>query len=362
MTIEVLDEAPFDQPAEQKQRALFDGLRELTQHHRLASAVYDQMVRAVFDSKASVEANDVAALPWLPVSIFKRLELRSVASENVIKTLMSSGTTGRAVSRIFLDADTARAQTRALVRIAGDFLGKARMPMVVIDDRSFLKDRAQFNARAAAILGFANLGRNHHYLLDEQLSPDWAAFTNWLNAQGNRPILLFGFTFIVWESFVNAAKRDGVNIRLPAGSVLVHGGGWKRLEERMVSSEHFKAALAETFGIESVHNYYGMVEQVGSIFFECQYGRLHTPFYADVVIRDPQTLLPMRYGEEGLIQVVSLLPRSYPGHSLLTEDLGTIHGEDDCPCGRMGKYFAVHGRIKNVEVRGCSDTRVLPAA
>ena len=61
-------------------------------------------------------------------------------------------------------------------------------------------------------------------------------------------------------------------------------------------------------------------------------------------------------GEKGLIQVVSQLPESYPGHSLLTEDEGVILGEDDCPCGRKGKYFEIKGRIKNAEIRGCSDT------
>ena len=51
-----------------------------------------------------------------------------------------------------------------------------------------------------------------------------------------------------------------------------------------------------------------------------------------------------------------MLPTSYPGHVLLTEDEGEILGEDDCPCGRKGKYFKIYGRIKNAEVRGCSDT------
>jgi len=36
--------------------------------------------------------------------------------------------------------------------------------------------------------------------------------------------------------------------------------------------------------------------------------------------------------------------------------LGSIFGEDDCLCGRLGKYFIVDGRVKNVELRGCSDT------
>ena len=66
------------------------------------------------------------------------------------------------------------------------------------------------------------------------------------------------------------------------------------------------------------------------------------------------SLLPN--GVPGLIQLVSVLPESYPGHSILTEDTGFIIGEDDCPCGRLGKTFKVCGRIKNAEIRGCSDT------
>ena len=43
-------------------------------------------------------------------------------------------------------------------------------------------------------------------------------------------------------------------------------------------------------------------------------------------------------------------------HSLLTEDEGILLGEDDCPCGRKGKYFRIIGRLQNAEIRGCSDT------
>jgi hypothetical protein len=40
----------------------------------------------------------------------------------------------------------------------------------------------------------------------------------------------------------------------------------------------------------------------------------------------------------------------------LTEDRGVIIGEDNCPCGRPGKYFQVLGRLALAEARGCSDT------
>ena len=83
---------------------------------------------------------------------------------------------------------------------------------------------------------------------------------------------------------------------------------------------------------------------------------MHASIFSDVIIRNPRDFSIAKTGEKGLIQVCSLLPESYPGHSLLTEDEGIVLGEDDCPCGRKGKYFKVLGRIKNAEIRGCSDT------
>ena len=86
-------------------------------------------------------------------------------------------------------------------------------------------------------------------------------------------------------------------------------------------------------------------------------GHLHTPIFADVIIRDPETWGALEHGELGVIEVLSILPQSYPGQALLTEDLGRVLGEDNCPCGRLGKYFEVLGRIPMAELWGCSDTQ-----
>ena len=103
-------------------------------------------------------------------------------------------------------------------------------------------------------------------------------------------------------------------------------------------------------------DYYGMVEQTGAIHMACEHGHLHAPVWADVLIRRAEDFSLAEPGETGLIEVVSVLPRSYPGHVLLTEDQGRVLGEDDCPCGRKGKYFEVLGRVRRAETRGCSDT------
>ena len=44
------------------------------------------------------------------------------------------------------------------------------------------------------------------------------------------------------------------------------------------------------------------------------------PLFADLQVRDPLTHQPLGVGQPGLLQVLSAIPGSYPGHSLLTED------------------------------------------
>ena len=320
---------PFGLDAKAKQALLVDSLNELTAWHSERCAPYAKMVERMFPDATAASREDV---PFLPVRLFKTLELASAPKEEIIKTLTSSGTTGQAVSRIFLDRETAVRQTRVLAAIMASFLGKKRLPMVIVDSPDLLKDRSRFNARAAGILGFSVFGRNHHYCLDEQLDLDGDGLQAFLEAHKGEPILAFGFTFVIWQGLYKQAKRNGRVFDFGKGSTLIHGGGWKRLLDQQVDNDTFKRSLREQLGIERVFNYYGMVEQVGSIFMECEHGHLHAPVFADVIIRDPLTLAPLPAGKPGVVQVLSALPTSYPGHSLLTEDMGVLHGEDDCQC------------------------------
>jgi phenylacetate-coenzyme A ligase PaaK-like adenylate-forming protein len=168
-------------------------------------------------------------------------------------------------------------------------------------------------------------------------------------------ILIFGFTFIVYEYLYKQAIKTGLKLDL-SNTVLIHGGGWKKLISEAVTSEVFKENLKNVFGINHIHDYYGMVEQTGTIYMECSSGNFHAPIFSDVIIRRAHDFSIADVGETGIIQLLSILPKSYPGHSLLTEDEGVLLGEDDCVCGRLGKYFKVLGRLKNAEIRGCSDT------
>ena len=293
-------------------------------------------------------------LPYLAVRLFKHLLLASVPEAERFKTLTSSGTTG-AVSRIVLDRATAALQSKALVKILQEFIGKQRLPMLLVEQPALIQNRSGFSARGAGALGLSFLGRDHHYALDEQMRPNWPVIEAFCERYANQPVLIFGFTFMVWQCLLEPLRERSIQLPLAQG-ILFHSGGWKKLQHLAVDNAAFKARCLQQLGVSRVHNFYGMVEQVGSIFIECEVGHLHAPALADVLVRDPQTLAPLPVGQAGLLQVLSALPQSYPGHSLLTEDLGTLLGEDDCPCGRMGRYFAVLGRQRGAEVRGCSDT------
>ena len=47
-----------------------------------------------------------------------------------------------------------------------------------------------------------------------------------------------------------------------------------------------------------------------------------------------------KVGEAGLLQLLSDIPESYPGFSILTDDIGVLMGDNDCKCGALGRYFS----------------------
>lgn len=353
---EILNIPPFSLNEREKGKLLTERLLELTKNHQRNCPEYRRMLEGIgFDEDKVQSYKDI---PFLPVRLFKEMELKSIPDEEIVKTMTSSGTTGQAVSKIFLDRETSANQQKTMVKIVSDFTGSGRMPMIIIDCPSVVKNRAMFSARGAGILGFSIFGARKIYALDDEMKLDVEGVRDFLDKFHGQKILLFGFTFMIWQHFYKELlrlKEDGVTFDLSNG-ILIHGGGWKKLISEAVSHDEFHRRMQEACGLHDIHDYYGMVEQTGCIYMECEHGHLHASNFSDVIIRRPLDFSEANIGETGIIQVVSTIPESYPGHSLLTEDEGAILGIDDCPCGRKGKYFKINGRLKNAEIRGCSDT------
>jgi hypothetical protein len=303
----------------------------------------------------------VADVPPVPVSMFKHFRLSAVPPTEVVRELLSSSTTGQTPSRIIIDKTTAFRQIRALAAILKEHLGGQRRPYLVLDSAESVAAGDTLTARGAAIRGVGNFALETVYALrkkpDGDLDPDWPAIEEFFGSHAAKPILLFGFTFIVWTRFVTLAEERKLRFDATQASLL-HSGGWKKLAAKAVSKGEFSRRTAVVLGCpsESILDFYGMIEQVGTVFVDCESGNKHAPAFADVVIRRPHTLQPVNAGETGIIEIISALPTSYPGQAILTEDQGILLGVDDCPCGRKGSYFRFTKRIEQAEARGCGDT------
>ncbi len=350
---DIIDIPPYSLDKAAKKALLDRRMAELSRHHYASCPEYRRMCDAWGFDPSDDHAHE--EVPFLPVRLFKEFDLLSIPRDQVVKTMTSSGTTGQAVSKIYLDAETSQNQTKVLTKIVSSYIGGKRMPMLILDSAEVVRNRTMFSARGAGILGFSMFGSKRQYALDADMQLDIEGIRTFLEAHRDEDIFLFGFTFMVWQHFYKRLAETGYKPDLSRG-ILIHGGGWKKLTGERVTPAEFRSRLYEVCGITRVYDYYGMVEQTGSIYMECEEGHLHAPIFSDIIIRRPTDFSVAPHGETGIIQVVSVLPESYPGHSLLTEDQGVILGEDDCPCGRLGKYFKINGRIKNAEIRGCSDT------
>ena len=285
MTLQELMAAPqYSIPQERKERILLAHLNELTARHQSKCDAYARLLETVFPDTAV--AGRLREVPYVPVGLFKSHLLSSIPPERVFRTLTSSGTTGQQVSRVVLDRETAGLQSAALASIMMHVLGRERLPMIVVDTPAVLKDRTRPSARAAGVLGMMNFGRNHFWALNDDMRLDRDGLQEFLLRHASRPILLFGFTFMVWACFFEGIRGLGLDL---SNGILVHSGGWKKMESLAVDNAEFRRRFRQETGLERIYNFYGMAEQAGSVFLEGEDGLLYPSNFADVIVRDPAT-------------------------------------------------------------------------
>ncbi len=351
---ELFDEDAYSLGGDEKSAVICDHLALLSEHHYAHCPEYRSICDA-FGADTAKRISHVSEFHCLPVRLFKHYELKSILGDSNVKTLTSSGTTSQQVSKIFIDKQTSQYQTKALSCIMRSYLGPKRLPMIILDSEAVLKNRQMFSARGGGILGMSNFGRKHLYLFDENMRIKHEALEEFLDKHAETPIFLFGFTFMIWLHLIKELEKTGKTLNIKSAT-LIHSGGWKKLESEKVDNSMFRQRISAATGIERIFNFYGMVEQMGSVYMECEQGYFHASVFSEIIVRDPLTGEALEFGKNGVIETLSILPHSYPGHAILTEDQGVIHGQDDCRCGRKGTYFSILGRLPKAEIRGCSDT------
>jgi len=305
-------------------------------------------------------------IPAIPVRVFKELgnRLSSVEQEDIKVKLESSATSG-VPSTVLLDKVTAKRQALVMAKVMAYFLGKDRCPFMIMDIDPNSAERASLGARGAAVRGYLRFATEASYFIgldeDQQLEVKQEALEAHLEAitkQDNAsPVIMFGFTFVLYASVVKQLLDAGKSYQLPKGSKVIHIGGWKKLEAQKVSREKFNDDIAELFGItpQDVIDIYGFTEQMGLNYPDFPDGWKRAPTYGHVLVRNETTMEICAPGEPGLLEFISPVPHSYPGNVVLTDDVGIYEEDDGSIEGVSGRRFKVLGRAKKAEVRGCGD-------
>ena len=349
----------YSDDAEQ-QRLYLKALQEELAFHYEHNMLYRQFCdRKGFDPHE--EINSLEDIPPVAVSVFKDLGmgLASVPKEDIKLRLQSSATSGTP-STIVVDKITSKRQAKAMVKVIQEAIGREKKPFLVMDIDPRSEFSSMLGARFAAIRGYLNFASKAGYFLKARNGVsyfDVDAMQEYVTGiDKEQPVVVFGFTYILYSNVLKAIREKGITIPLPRGSKIIHIGGWKKLESEKISKQLFNQQLAACFSIEptDVIDIYGFTEQMGLNYPDCPCGCKHESSYVKVLVRDIVTGEVLPAGEEGKLEFITPVPHSYPGNAVLTDDLGMIVDEP-CPYGRPGKRFRILGRLKKAEVRGCGD-------
>lgn len=350
---------PYEPDSPEKDALFNAALAESIQEHAGGNELYAAFLRKKEFDPLSMQ-DDLGTVPYLPVQIFKALgtQLRVVPEEQIHLALSSSATSGQP-STVLVDQLTAKRQARCMSKVLSACIGSTRRPFLIldVDSSGFGVTR---NARSAAVRAYLTFASQAHYLMvegqtglalnEEMLQKIIAELSPKI------PVVLFGFTYILYGAVVRRALTTGQSFSLPSGSIVLHIGGWKKLEAEKISRKLFTSHVAEIFGVtgENIIDVYGFTEQMGLNYPDCRCGWKHTPAASRVLVRDPVNHAVLKPEQTGVLEFLTPLPHSYPGTAVLTDDVGVIT-HTPCPYGRGGTRFKVLGRLQKAEPRGCGD-------
>jgi len=340
-----------------KNRLMVAACREMALFHdrnsRELAALYR---RRDFDPRSIRTEADLKRIPMLGVSAMKRFLLTSLPHEQAVLRLTSSGTLGQK-TQIWFDAqslDRCQSQLSVLWEEEGLLSEEQTNYLMFLYDpkeaqdlgSAFTATNMQRFAPASRIFYAVRKGRTGAWMFRKA---DTLRTLGEYASEG-RPVRLVGIPGFIYE-FI-AEMREPV--RLPAGSWMVTGGGWKAAEDKKVSRESFRELACKMLGLslDNVRDGYGMAEH-SAPYLECREHRFHVPVYNRVYSRDPVTLNVLPPGRSGLLEFISPWNAMMPNLAVLSTDLGLIDPAR-CSCGYNSPTFTLLGRGGLTKHKGCA--------
>ena len=172
-------------------------------------------------------------------------------------------------------------------------------------------------------------------------------------SKGRVPVRTIGFPAYTYF-LLRQMKEEGIRVKLPKGSLINLGGGWKQFYAEEVSKQDFYNLAEEVLGVDDQHiiEFFSAVEHP-VLYVDCRKHHFHIPVYARVIIRDVDTLEPVPNGTPGLVNLLTPMIDSVPILSIMTDDLGILH-EEQCECGLDTPWLEILGRVGIKDIVTCA--------
>lgn len=301
---------------------------------------------------------DLARLPFIPTLYFKRHRLLSKSEKRMPIKVTSSGT-GGVKSFVGLDMTTMFRALKMVMRIAKyHHLWSAKLTRYIVFGYRPRKSNSLGASKTAFAFTLLAPAASRTYALewkDGEYKLDLENIKNKLIkfSKGKLPVRTMSFPAYTYF-LLKQMKEEGLSVKLPKGSLICLGGGWKQFYAEKVEKQDFYKLAYEVLGVDDKHiiEFFGAVEHP-ILYTDCRKHNLHVPVYSRVIIRDVDTLEPVPNGQPGLVNLLTPIFNSVPMLSILTDDIGILHDEP-CECGETSPYLEILGRVGIKDIITCA--------
>jgi phenylacetate-coenzyme A ligase PaaK-like adenylate-forming protein len=301
---------------------------------------------------------DIENIPPIPTLFLKDHPMYSAPPHRLMFKSTTSGTSGK-VSEMGLDWPSALRGLGMILRTmtAHRLLSPRPTNFVVLGYEPSKRNKIGAAKTAYAVTYTAPAVHRVYALKDTGTS-------YLLNIDGLRDALLrFGkqglpVRFMGFPAYFMFLLREllasGIRLKLHPKSLVILAGGWKQYFSERVEKRELYAMSKETLGLgeDRIREFFGAVEHPIA-YFDCPHHHFHIPVYSRVIIRGTD-MRPLRYGEPGLLNLITPMMTSMPFTSVMTDDVAVLHPGGDCPCGIKSPYFEVLGRAGLADIKTCA--------
>lgn len=302
---------------------------------------------------------DLARLPFLPTLFFKSHELLTMPRGRTPIEATSSGTSGK-MSRIAFDTYGLYCGLKMVLRLGRlhGLFSAVPANYVLLGYKHHKGNQTAITKTAfGATLFTPAIHREYALKFKDggyKADLDGVICALLKYSRSSFPVRLVGFPSYTYF-LLKSMDEQGISLKLKMGSRILLGGGWKQFYQEQVE-KHILYRLAEkVLGIEEdkIHEFFGAVEHP-ILYCDCKNHHFHIPAYSRVIIRDANTLEPVKNGETGLVSLLTPMVYGAPVLSVMTDDLGVLHDAAECGCGIGSPYLEIIGRVGLSDIKTCA--------